>query len=206
MSKSLTLVSIAVSLLSLGALAITQLKPYDEKAETAVTRKAIEARYAQLADAIFNANAEKADEVTHDNFSMIPALAGEISDEYVEDEADYIASIEENDVILSVQKARSDEDSKIDRKITSFIAGRRLASATYVETMNGEFVDTEGEFGEKGKTRKLETIAVFHDQWYLGVSSDKDEPDWYLFDREATSITFKLDGKPFDPPVSDGSK
>ncbi|MBX3113792.1 MAG: hypothetical protein KF836_04430 [Fimbriimonadaceae bacterium] len=197
-------ISIFASLLSLAAVATIQLKPFDEKTEVAAARKAIESRYSVLTEAIYNSDVEKADPIIHEYFTMLPMLDGEIDDDSTEDEGDYLSAIEEGQAILSIQKVNVPEGAKLERKITSFIAGRRLATAVYSETMKSEFEDTEGEYGAKGKMHKLETVSVFHDQWYKGISDDSEEIEWYLYDREATSILFKLDGKPFEPPMGDG--
>lgn len=206
MTKSSSLIAIVASCLSLSAIVAVQFKPFDEKSETAATKKIIEAKYVVLSDAIFNADYEKADTIIHESFTMLPALDDVIDDDATEDESDYLDAIETNNAILSVQKERSPEGTKVERKIVTFVSGRRLATAVYIETMKGDLIDTEGEFGEKGKKHTLETTARFHDQWYKGVSDDAEEPDWYLFDREATSIVFKMDGKPFTPKISDGVK
>lgn len=193
-------IPIATSLLSLALVAAVQLKPFDEKTEVAAARKAIESRYSVLTDAIYNSDVEKADTIIHEYFTMLPMLDDEIDDENTEDEGEYLSAIEEGQAILSIQKVNVPEDAKLERKITSFVAGRRLATAVYSETMKSEFEDTEGEYGAKGKMHKFETVSIFHDQWYKGISDDdSEEIEWYLYDREATSILFKLDGKPFQP-------
>jgi len=202
--KTSHLISIATSLLSLSVIAVVQFKPFDEKAENAATRKIIESKYTILSGAIFNSDVEKADPIIHEYFTMLPILDGEIDDENTEDEGEYLSAIEEGSAILSIQKVNVPETAKVERKITAFVAGRRLATAVYTETMKSDFEDSEGEYGEKGKMHKLETISILHDQWYKGFSDDSEDADWYLYDREATAITFKLDGKTFQPKLDDG--
>ncbi len=173
-------------------------RPWDEKAEVAASRKVIEGKYEILSDAIFNGDADKADPVLDEYFELFDTFTRPL-DELSDDEGDYLNDIEENTAVMSVQKkAEADLGTKlkVERKLTNFVAGRRLAMAVYTETSTGEIVDTEGQFGPKGKKAKLELRGVFHDQWRFDESNDKDGADWYLYAREATSFSFKINGKP----------
>ena len=191
-----------LSLMALGSSAIQQdfSKPFDAKSEVPATRKLIEAKYAILSDAIFLGDDEKADDVTHGNLEIYDAFTGKPEDSW-DDESDYLNAIAENDVVLSAQKARMEglgATLKVDRKLTQFMSGRKLASGVYVETMTGEMVDVEGQFGDKGKKIKIETQGTFYDQWVFDESDDKDGVDWYLKAREATSFFMKVNGKVVD--------
>ncbi len=179
-------------------------KPWDEKSEVAATRKVIEAKYEILSDAIYNGDSEKADPITHEHLEFFDTFTRPL-DEESDTENDYLDDIDAFNAVLSVQK-KAEEDLgtklKIQRKLTNFVAGRRLAMAVYTETATGEIVDAEGQFGPKGKKAKLELRNVFHDQWYFDESDDKDGVDWYLYAREATSFSFKINGKPVPIEIS----
>ncbi len=175
-------------------------RPWDEKKEVTAARKVIEAKYEILSSAIFNADEEKADPILHEYLELFDTFTRPL-DEDSDDEGDYLNDISENNATMSVQKtaeASLGTTFKIERKITNFVAGRRLAMATYVETSTGEILDEKGEFGEKGKKARLVLTGVFHDQWWFDQSDDKDAHDWYLYAREATSFSFTINGKPVE--------
>lgn len=185
---------------------VQQFKPFDQKNETSETKKLIEAKYKILSEAIYKKDYESVDPILHSDLTVINAMYGQYDDDSMQDESSYLGDIEEGTPIASATEGNIPPDAKIERKITEFITGRRMSVAHYIEKSNGEFVDEDGEYGGKGKKVKVETEVVFTDHWFLTDQEDSETPDWYLYDREVTSFSFKINGKQFEFPAGDGTE
>lgn len=174
---------------------LQEFKPFDQKGETNATKKTIEAKYKILSEAIYKRDYEAADSILDEDLYLYISISGKYDDDSIQDEGSYLTDIEGGEPIASVVEGNIPADTKIERKLTDFIAGRRLSTAHYTEKSTGGFIDEEGLYGDKGKSAKVETEVVFTDVWLLTVSGESETPDWYLNAREVTSFSFKVNGK-----------
>lgn len=200
--KLITLILPALAILNIAVQDEPKIKTFDAQKEPAATKKVIEEKYKILHKAIRDEDSETAIAILHEDLVLEYAISLPANPEGSSGDFDsYLEEIDSSETIGGFGKTNHPESSKIESKVTEFIGGRRNSMARFVETLKDNFIDEEGEYGDKGKEVKLESTTIYTDTWFFDTNSLEDgvsQVEWQLFNREVTSIEIKINGKALD--------
>lgn len=170
---------------SAGAWIRQQVVPFDARKETSSARAAIESRYSRFHQAVEKGDLEPVEDIFNSYFECHNTLGGLRKDLDYDDYADYTVAIEDGESPY-FWAGEDVKNSSIQWKVTSFVAGRRFASAFIETTQTCERV-------VDGKPVKAEIRTKSTDVWQQREVGSKF--DWQWEYREVVSLEVRLNGK-----------